>query len=63
MAHGMAGPAGAAMVALMVVMMLAMGGFSLVFLARAVRTAWRWRLRHAARRLAGLPATTGKGTR
>jgi hypothetical protein len=49
-------------------MMLAMSGFSLVFLARAVPAAWRGRIRHAARRLASpltaTSATTGKeGTR
>jgi hypothetical protein len=60
----MSGTAGA----LMIVMMLAMSGFSLFFLARAVPAAWRGRIRHAARRLAGpltaTTATTGKeGTR
>jgi hypothetical protein len=60
MAHDMSGTAGA----LMIVMMLAMSGFSLAFLARAVPAAWRGRIRHAARRLPGLPAATGKeGTR
>jgi hypothetical protein len=50
--------------ALMIVMMLAMSGFSLAFLARAVPAAWRGRIRHAARRLASPPAATGKeGTR
>jgi hypothetical protein len=60
MAHDMAGLAGA----LMIVMMIVMGGFSLAFLARAVPAAWRGRIRHAARRLASPPAATGKeGTR
>lgn len=60
MAHGMAG----ATSALMIVMMLAMGGFSLTIAARAVPAAWRGRIRHAARRLVGLPAVGGgKGPR
>ena len=60
MAHDMAGLAGA----LMIVMMIVMGGFSLAFLARAVPAAWRGRIRHAARQLASPPAATGKeGTR
>lgn len=60
MAHDMSGTAGA----LMIVMMLAMSGFSLAFLARAVPAAWRGRIRRAARRLASPPATAGKeGTR
>jgi hypothetical protein len=62
MAHDMSG----ATAVLMIVMMLAMSGFSLVFLARAVPAAWRGRIRHAARRLASpLTATTAskEGTR
>ncbi len=60
MAHDMAGAAGA----VMIVMMLVMGGFSLAFLARAVPAAWRGRTRHAVRRLANAPAGTSKeGTR
>ena len=60
MAHDMAGAAGA----VMIVMMIVMGGFSLPFLARAVPAAWRGRIRHTVRRLASLPAGTSKeGTR
>ena len=56
MAHDMS----STVTVLMIVMMLAMSGFSLAFLARAVPAAWRRRIRHAARRLAGLPAVAGK---
>lgn len=64
MAHGMGGAAGTAMAAVMIVMMLVMGGFSLVFVARAVPAAWRERIRHAIRRPAGPAAGTSKeGTR
>jgi hypothetical protein len=57
MAHDMGG---ALMTAAMLVMMLAMAGFSLTFLRRAVPPAWRARIRHAARRSAGLPGTASK---
>jgi len=57
MAHDMGG---AVMITAMAVMMLAMGGFSLAFLARAVPAAWRQRIRHAVRRPASLPAATSK---
>jgi len=56
MAHDMAGAAGV----LMIVMMLAMSGLSLAYLARAVPVARRERIRHTVRRLVRLPAGTGK---
>jgi len=49
--------------AVMIVMMLVMGGFSLAFLARAVPAAWRERIRHAIRRPASLPAASKEGAR
>jgi len=55
MAHDMGGTL---MTAAMIVMMLAMAGFSLTFLRRVVPPAWR--ARHAARRSAGPPGTAGK---
>lgn len=55
MAHDMAGPAGA----LMIVMMLAMGGLSLAYLARHANAAGRERIRRTVRRLVRLPAETG----
>ena len=60
MAHDMGG---AAMTALMIVMMLAMARFSLAYAVRAVPAAWRGRLRHAIRRPAGLPAAGRERTR
>jgi hypothetical protein len=58
MAHQMSGAAGAAMIAVMTMMMLAMAGFSLRYAARAVPAAWRERIRRAIR-AAGRPAATG----
>jgi hypothetical protein len=55
MTHDMSG----ATAILMILMMLAMAGFSLAFLARAVPAAWRGRIRAAVRR----PATPLAGTR
>jgi hypothetical protein len=64
MTHDMGGAASPVMIAAMTVMMLAMAGFSLAHLARAVPATWRARLRHTTRRSASLPAATGKeGTR
>ncbi len=57
MAHDMGG---ALMTAAMIVMMLAMAGFSLAFARRAVPAAWRERIRRAIRRPAGLPGAGGK---
>jgi hypothetical protein len=56
MAHDMAGTVGA----LMIVMMLVMGGFSLAFLSRAVPAAWRGRIRRAARRPMDVPGPASK---
>jgi hypothetical protein len=60
MAHDMGG---AVMITAMIVMMLAMGGFSLAFLARAVPAAWRQRIRQAIRRPARLPAASKESAR
>ncbi len=60
MAHDMGG---AVMITAMIVMMLAMGGFSLAFLARAVPAGWRERIRHAIRRPTRLPAASKEGAR
>ncbi len=54
---------GGAVGAVMIVMMLVMGGFSLAFLARAVPARWRERIRHAIRRPTGLLAGGKEGTR
>lgn len=54
---------GAVMIAAVTVMMLAMAGFSLAFLARAVPAAWREHIRRALRRPAGLPSAVREGTR
>jgi hypothetical protein len=60
MAHDMSGAAGA----LMIIMMLVMGGFSLAFLSRAVPAGWWARIRNAPRRPAGVPRRDSKeGTR
>ena len=55
MAHDMVGPAGA----LMIVMMLAMSGLTLAYLARHVNAAGRERIRHTIRRLVHPTAGTG----
>jgi hypothetical protein len=56
MAHDMSGAAGI----LMIIMMLVMGGFSLTFLRRAIPAAWWARIRHAARRPAGVARPASK---
>jgi len=51
---------GGSAAALMIVMMIVMGGFSLAALARWVPAAWRARVRRAVRRPGSLPAPAGK---
>jgi len=46
--------------AVMIVMMIVMGGFSLAALTRWVPAAWRARARQAIRRPGNLPAPAGK---
>lgn len=60
MAHDMGGAAGAAMIAVMILMMAGMTGFALAYLRRAVPAAWRGRIRHALRRPASLAPGTGR---
>jgi hypothetical protein len=56
----MAHDTGSAVTAVMIVMMIVMGGFSLAALSRAVPAAWRERIRHGIRRSASLTAGTGQ---
>jgi len=60
MAHDMGGAAGAAMIAVMILMMAGMTGFALAYLGRAVPAAWRGRIQQAIRRPATRPARTSR---